>query len=679
MRLRDLDLQYYYSTSSENIVDELYRPCLQNSSFYRRGVGYFRSSVFNLMTPDLVDFCLNGGKIEILTSTDVDPLDHEAVLEGYSLKSFYLTLEQMLAEEEIQTTTRLLCALVATGHLAIKVAKVPNGGIYHDKVGYFKDGDNTIVFSGSGNETYTALRGMGGNHETFNVIWDWDDTWTIHGEKWARGLDDAIEGKNPNLEIIDVTELDLDFIEKHSISLDLEGYLEEIFSRPTNLPDLRAHQIEGLKKWKENGRKGILKHATASGKTITSISAMEEHLEHGGNVVILVPSRLLLDQWTEEVRKYIPDAIVGKVGAGKKDIDILNMMIRNRSDQLILIATIKSASKGKFLRLFNRVVEGSDLEVLFIVDECHNIGAEGCSDLCKVRVSFSLGLSATPERMGDGHGTQRMFNLLGPVIHEFSIWHALKHEPPLLTPYEYHIHTVELLPEEQLEFDELKSKIAKLYAIWNNAEEAEKKRIKNSLDLLNFKARRIIRGATNKLEKMKEIVSNNYQSNQHWIVYCDSEKMLLNAEEKIRELGIVPSIYHSKMNQFSRSKTLSNFERDGGLLLAIRCLDEGVNIPCISHGMVLSSTTNPREFIQRRGRMLRRFPGKEQAEIFDTFALPADLAENTGFLMSEIIRAKDLAEDSLNKNTNIIEVNMLIRKYDISIVPEFEEEVVFDD
>ena len=118
------------------------------------------------------------------------------------------------------------------------------------------------------------------------------------------------------------------------------------------------------------------------------------------------------------------------------------------------------------------------------------------------------------------------------------------------------------------------------------------------MDLLNFKARRIIRGATNKLEKMKEIVSNNYQSNQHWIVYCDSEKMLLNAEEKIRELGIVPSIYHSKMNQFSRSKTLSNFERDGGLLLAIRCLDEGVNIPCISHGMVLSSTTNPKSLFK---------------------------------------------------------------------------------
>ena len=687
MGLDDLsgELDFHYSSMRDDVVSKLYRPCLRNSSLYRRGVGFFRSSAFRLMGRDLVEFCLNGGRMEILTSTDIDPKDHESAMEGYELSSFYETLEEMLDDQVMREPTKLLCALVATGHLTIKIAVVPEGGIYHDKVGYFQDSaepPNIVAFSGSGNETFSALRGKGGNVERYDVIWNWDDSWKVHGRRWKEGLDEDLEGESRGFDVLDFTEVEPSFIERHSISTEISDYLEDEDGKDleSSLPPLRDHQKEGLRMWRENGCRGILEHATASGKTISSLAAMEEHLDGGGNVIVLVPTRVLLRQWDEEISRYLPGPVIGRIGAGHKDTDMLSIMSRRSgSEQFILLSTIRSASSGKVGRRIRRLIDDSDSEVLLVVDECHNIGSEGSAGLCASRPHKSLGLSATPERMGDREGTARVFGLLGPSVHEFGLGDAMRHDPPLLTPYEYHIRTVGLTRQEQEEFDQLKIRISKYYAMWKSSDEPEKSQIKGKMEILIFKARRIIRGASGKLDAMMEILEEHFEKGQHWIIYCDTEEMLSLAESRIREIGIIPREYKSQMNAFSREQTLAAFERDGGLLLAMKCLDEGVNIPCISHGMVLSSTTNPREFVQRRGRMLRRSPGKEIAHVFDAFALPAENAENTGFLLSELHRAKELAEESENRVTNVTEINLLIRKYGVTSVPELEMEVMEDD
>lgn len=683
MGLVDLsgDLEFHYSSMSEDVVSKLYRPCLRNSSLYRRGVGFFRSSVFRLMGHDLVEFCLKGGRMEILTSTDIDPKDHDSAMEGYGLSSFYETLEEMLDNEVMREPTKLLCALVATGHLTIKIAVVPEGGIYHDKVGYFQDSSdppNIVAFSGSGNETFSALRGKGGNVERYDVIWNWNDSWKVHGRRWKEGLDEDLEGQSQGFEVLDFSEVEPTFLSKHSISTQISDYLEEnnAASLESLLPPLRNHQKEGLRKWKENDYRGVLEHATASGKTITSLAAIEEHLNGGGNVIVLVPTQILLRQWNKEISRYLPNPIVGRIGAGHKDTEMLNIMRRRSGqEQFILLSTIRSSSSDQVGKRMRRLIDDSESEVLLVVDECHNIGSEGNAMLCASRPYKSLGLSATPERMGDKEGTTRVFDLLGPTVHKFGLGDAMRHSPPLLTPYEYHIRTVNLTRAEQESFDDLKAKISKLYAIWTSKKEPEKSQVKRSMEVLIFKARRIIRGASGKLDVMTEIVEEHFREGQHWIIYCDTEEMLLQVETRIREMKIVPMEYTSKMNPYSRSQTLSSFERDGGLLIAMKCLDEGVNIPCISHGMVLSSSTNPREFIQRRGRMLRKSPGKEIAHIFDAFALPNKKAENTGFLLSEILRAKELAEESENKITSLIGINLLIREYEVTNVLELEMEI----
>ena len=265
MGLEDLgdELDFHFSSMSQDVLSQLYRPCLRKSSLYRRGVGFFRSSVFRIMGNDLVEFCLRGGRMEILTSTDIDPKDHQSALEGYELSSFYETLEEMLDDEVMREPTKLLCALVATGHLTIKIAVVPQGGIYHDKVGYFQDSSdppNIVAFSGSGNETFSALKGAGGNVERYDVIWNWDDSWDVHGRRWKEGLDEDLEGESQGFEVLDFSEVEPTFLTKHSISIEISDYLKEddVKILETLLPPLREHQKEGLRMWKENGSKGIL-------------------------------------------------------------------------------------------------------------------------------------------------------------------------------------------------------------------------------------------------------------------------------------------------------------------------------------------------------------------------------------------------------------------------------------
>jgi len=671
-------IKLYYTTVKDDVINDFYKPCISQSKIYCRGVGYFRSSVFKLMNEDLIRFCLNGGKMTILTSTDIDPGDHRAAMEGYNLQSFYKTIEEMLNEDELKKSTKLLCAMVATGHLEIKIAVVPKGGIYHDKVGFFEDEEGNIIsFHGSGNETYNALVGEKGNIETYNVIWNWDEGYSTHGMLWEKGLRETIRGDfKERMRIIDLSEIDEKILDKYEISLDLEDYIDEEGEENLDslIPELREHQKIGLRKWEENNRLGILEHATGSGKTITALSAIYSHVKQGGSVILMVPSLALVEQWHEEIKKYLPNLIVGTIGGGKNDIGMLNLMKREE-EEMILISTISSAKTSTKLDKIKRTINHKKTSILLIIDECHHIGSEGCKELCdQLSPLAALGLSATPERFGDLLGNKRIEKLVGKIVHKYTLRDALR--DGFLTPYEYHIHTVNLTWIEQEKYDELRAKINIIYHQWK--EDKNNLDLRKQMEIMTFRSRAIIRGAENKIKEMSSIIKMNYVPSQHWLIYCDTIEMLGKAENEIRNIGLEPKLYYSEMESFQKRKTLQSFERNGGLLLAIKCLDEGINISAISHGMVLSSTTNPREFIQRRGRMLRKSEGKEIAHIYDTFALPEEKSggAHRGFINSEILRSKDLALDSLNRITNTETIAGIIRKYGLDESIRIEQEVI---
>ena len=666
----DPPLSTYLNSKSDDIIENLYRPCLENSSVYYRGVGYFRSSIFELLDESLVKFCIAGGKIKILTSTDMTKEDFEASIEGYTKKRFFDGMIELLKTDS-KTSVELLIAMISTGCLEIYIAKLPHGGIYHDKVGFFEDKDGNVVsFSGSGNETRTAVLGEKGNVESYNIIWSWHESYAVHGQVWESELRNSIDSQTyDGAEIMEICDVDPEIIRDHSISCDLSYHLDKMQSTSL-LPSLRKHQVSAVNKWEENGFRGIFQHATGSGKTITSISAIESHLKDYQFVILLVPSSILMRQWEEEINQYLPSISLAKMGGGFDDSQMINLMLNVEiNDPIVLLSTIQTIRDKKHIFNLERLIQHKPNNLLLVVDECHRIGSESFKDFSELKFTRTLGLSATPKRYGDQEGTERIMHLLGPIIDHYSLANALRDGH--LCKYEYFIETISLSQQEQEKYDSLRVKMSRLFAQWKNSEEKE---MPPSLSSLIFESRRIIRGAEQKLHKMKEILIENYSPDQHWLIYCDTELMLNKARDIIRALGYNPYIYHSKMNSFDQQKTLQAFERSGGILLAIKCLDEGVNISRISHGIVLSSTTNPREFIQRRGRLLRKSPGKEKAIIFDTFALPNSFESNMGFILSEVLRARELASTSINKSLNTTVLDGIIRKYSVYEDERFENE-----
>ena len=333
--------------------------------------------------------------------------------------------------------------------------------------------------------------------------------------------------------------------------------------------------------------------------------------------------------------------------------------------------------KPKKLKSLQKTLASEKSRVLLVVDECHRIGAEGKAPLCELSPESALGLSATPEVYGNPAGTNRILELFsgkdGSVVHKFTLKEAL--DKGILCPFYYHIETVHLTKQEQKRYDSLRDKMkwAWIKYLESNQQEDYEKWFE-----LVCQSRLIIRGASEKIQAMKSFIQDYYDEGQRWIVYCDTIEMVDKGDREIRGLGmgIIPLIYHSEMDEFSKEQVLKVFARDGGVLIAIRCLDEGVNIESISHGIILSSTTNPREFIQRRGRLLRKHESKEFSEIFDAFALPSkESAKSTKFVYNEVFRARELAEDSKNRISAMGKIDRIIREYGIQEDTSTEEEI----
>ena len=706
--LSSLSLPPYINTRKEDVVELLYRPCLRVATRYVRGAGYFRTSVFRLMSEDILNFCINGGHITILTSTQWGKEDYGAAMQAYENTGFKEDLVALLEDPGTVEPTRMLCALIQNGNLDLHVA-VLRGDIYHQKKGYFEDNQgNVVAFDGSGNETLSALKPFDqGNAESFNVAWNWHEgLWPFYGHSWKHDLDQSLDSnQDSTFPVVRIQDLDPEFIDAWDIDLSLESHREsarkrqrrirskwdEIYGRERNSgsgsegpekessgkppgiienEDLhRDHQTKSLAKWRENGRRGVLEHATGSGKTITSLIAINEHVKEGNHAIILVPSEPLLDQWDEEMDEHLPHVTRGLLGGGKKDSDILSEMrsVEEGNRGVVLVSTMQSFRNESVLRNVDRLLANRNSPLMLVVDECHRIGAPSYGGICSRKFPMTLGLSATPKRQRDEEGTSRLFGLLGKVVDQYSLEDAL--EAGLLSPFEYHVKGAKLTEGEQHKYDDLRAKIRKKYAQWVNSGTE----IPESLEILIFMSRAIIRNANNKVPVAVEIIRTNFSEGEHWLVYC-GEGMMDDVDDLItKHTGRKPLRYWSGMNRFQRKQSLKDFKNNGGIMLAIKCLDEGVDIPAISHGIVLSSSKTTREWIQRRGRLLRKSKMKERSVIFDVLAYPSSHGIEASFVLDEFRRALEFSKSSINRIKVVADIERKMREYNIS-----EEEFVLD-
>ena len=230
----------------------------------------------------------------------------------------------------------------------------------------------------------------------------------------------------------------------------------------------------------------------------------------------------------------------------------------------------------------------------------------------------------------------RVREILGEIVDTFTLGQAI--ELDYLTPYEYHIYDAQMTAQEQEEYDEFRSKIGKMMHRDDNP--------------AIHQSRMIVKSISGKIGILEKIISENYQQGQHWLIYCAHDEFMKLAKDVLFRLDL-PWWEYSSHNMESRDLHMGLFEREGGLMLAVKCLDEGVDIPKITHGIILSSSTVEREFVQRRGRMLRASPGKKMATIYDALTLPHSMASSKSvdsILKHEISRIDHFMDDADNKN-----------------------------
>lgn len=683
-----LDLDTEYRSLKEDPVTEFYRPCLLNAIRYKRAVGYFRSTVYNVIGSSFVEFARRGGQTQLICSPELSEEDIDSIALGYARKSKVVgdslsqQIEELLAAEETALNTRVLATLVSVGALEIKVAiRADRKGLYHEKIGVFLDGiGNAVSFKGSANETWSGWHQQG-NFESIEVFCSWRPGLDAERvQKHTDHFDSLWAESDPDIEVFSFPTEALDHLRKAALK-DLNAVGAEempaLKARRTPLP----HQDAAVSVWLSHGGRGIFEHATGSGKTFTALMAIRQHIERGEPALVIVPSRLLLDQWASEIKDEIPEAALLLAGSGnnawRAPYRLKGMTAADTANGgRIVLATMQTASMDAFR---DAVIDGDHL--LLVADEVHQIGSPKYARIMALDAGCRLGLSATPVRYGDPDGTQRIFEYFGGVVPPpITLSDAIRANR--LVPYEYFPHALNLNAGEADKWREFTNKIRR-EIVRQKPNSAGIRLLSDKAKMLLIQRSRVAKKAATKVRLACEVLREHFEKDQSWLVYCEDTDQLAEVLDALRQEGLNPVEYHSKMAG-DRAATMSWFRSFGGILVSVRCLDEGVDIPDVSHALILASSQNPRQFIQRRGRVLRRSPDKQVAIVHDAIVVPIsadDEPEQISLLKSELVRAIEFAKHAINKGAGAelrdIAIRMGIEPEGLveSGVEEDEEEV----
>lgn len=675
-RLSDLSLQPSYHKGQDDIANEFYLPCMDRAVEYDRAIGFFKSSIYLIAWKSLANFVNRDGEMRIICSPVLAEEDTKAIQEGYKAQSdeklaasLRSTIEEMLSSPSLEKPTKVLAALVAEGVIEFKIATVGeepdprHKRLFHDKVGIFRDrptnkNPDKVAFKGSMNETWAGLA-MDGNLESVDVYVSWGgprETSRISDEEgyfedlWRNDYESVTVRSFPDVakqELVSAAEA----VDWQALT---DEIVEEIERSQLMSPDIGSnprtplpHQRQALEAWEERGRRGILEHATGSGKTFTALCAIRGALKQNEVPLIFVPNTDLLTQWESELRSTNQDLdpkllICGGGNTQWRRDGLLRSWTRANGDARIVLTTMQTAISNDFRPLLE---EGKHL--FFIADEVHRIGSPEHQKILNIDSGPRLGLSATPRRAGDPEGTEAIINYFHGIVQPpFTLRDAI--DAGRLAPYFYHVHTVSLTPDEQEDWKKETKKISKRYAMAKSDDESNPYEL-DYIKQLQIKRAKIIKKARKKVNKAIEIINRYYEPDHRWLVYCSDLEQLAAIVSTLREQGYNNVLeYHSKMDG-NREQTLNYFERNGGIIVSIKCLDEGVDIPNATHALILASSKNPREFIQRRGRVLRKSENKNFAHIHDVVVVPHDTdveAPVANILEGEISRSIKFGEDA---------------------------------
>ena len=685
MSFRDLNLRASYNSSRNDPVNEFYIPVLKEAETYDRVVGYFNSHSLTLIADGLKDFILNDGRMRLLCGAELSFEDEDAILNASEIAnklSDNFLHELDLISDDIQINRlKLLAWMVDKGYLDIKVGIVKDingyvGGILHEKTGILSDGDDIIVFSGSNNESKAAMSSMGkGNIEKFKVFLSWEDSKYMEDD--IEEFKDYWNNHNPYLEVIDIPEAaKKGLIDYAPDSIDEVVKLEinSSSSKNSDKRKLREYQEEAISKWVDNDYCGIFEMATGTGKTFTALNCIQKILDNNSNILIVIacPYAHLVEQWADDVedRFGIPCYNIyssGNPNWKKEFTDLILNIDLGVSNNAIIFTTHKTFSS----ELFVKEISSLNIPSMLVVDEMHHVISNSYGYGLLETYDFRLGLSATPRSMYDEEGTKEVFDYFKGIVFSFDLFGALntfdEQGKTFLAHYDYHPMKVGLNDYELTEFIRLSDKIRELYYMNKNDES-------DAYQALKFQRANIIKNAESKYDCLREIL-RGYNELDHLIVFCSPQQIDV-VLKILKEEGISPVHKFTKDEGTRKSKQFGGISQrqylvnkfDEGYfksLVAIKCLDEGVDIPSATTVIIMASSTNPGEYIQRRGRVLRRSENKDKAIIYDMVVVEYD---SLGKPIEDIVRYEKIrVDDFMDSSDNPNESMKLLKKWGINL------------
>ncbi len=710
MSLRDIVFEADYNKAYDNIAEQFYIPCMNEAKSYIRFTGYFSSTIYYICWEALSSFVKRNSNnkdaiIKLICSPCLSEADTEAIRKGYDLKKDKYTDEIKnlinksvndeindlinIDDSNLDSCYKALTYLIANNYLEIKIAVPVNENstnvirLFHDKAGVFFDGENEVAFRGTMNETFKGLSSEE-NSEAIDVFTSWEDLKDIKRLNNIKNyFNDMWNKECDEVGIYDFPEEGYQLIKRKSKNYNWDSLIEEIQENISKsykwIPNkgksdrkLRNHQLRALENWNIAGRRGILEHATGSGKTFTAICAISNSLNRGELPLVLVPSKELMYQWKVEIEKQFSNKslIFLMCGDGndswRKECQLRYFSQKNDKKNKIIIAIMATACTMEFI---TELTQGN--HIFLVADEVHRLGSMKRRNIFKLISGPRLGLSATPKRYGDEEGTQAILDYFNEIIEpKYTLKNAI--DDGVLTKYIYEPWIEYLDSKEMEEYEAITKRINKILAMVSSKENAN---LNNKLNLLRIKRARILKTAKNKISLAKKVIEMNYKPGQKWIIYCDNIEQLRKVMDSLK--AYEPVEYYSGMLG-DRSRTIEFFNKFGGIMVSIKCLDEGVDIPSTTHALILSSSKNPREFIQRRGRILRTHFGKNLAFLYDAIILPLKNNDKVvdNILFNELSRAIEFGSWADNPS-NIARLKNIALDFNIdyeNIVGGYEED-----
>ena len=708
---------------------------LKNSTEFDLKLGYFSSAAISVLAEGFATFISQGGYMRLIINHIVSKKDKEAISNGVmgnvidcaDLSNFkYL---KTTFDEYQEQFFRCLAYMISQKRIDIRIIK-PKGqkGIAHTKSGQFRDGDSITAFTGSANFTISGLfnnieeikidRSDSVDRMVQNRITkqrkDFDAI--MSGEK--KGIvylspKDLVEAISTNYGDSDIEEL-----------LDVEKKLREVKRQHREIsstvhddiaPSIpkfpydkpREYQQLAFENWKNNNQQGLFAMATGTGKTITSLNCLLEIYQRNGyyQAIILVPTITLVNQWEKECWKFNFGNIIkvySKNTEWRSKIELLQMSEKYRrpsepAQNFIIISTYASFAREKVFTILNSFER---TKVLFIADEAHNMGSPSIlKRLGSINYLRRIGLSATPERQYDADTNIKLYRFFG-AEEKFTFEYSMKEaiQKGVLCKYYYYPHLVKLTDEEMAKYVELSEKISK-YFNYNKGVFDKKDAILMSLLLAR---KRIIHKAAKKLDAFKKIIMERYERNgnlKYSLIYVPEgnkpdyiiDSDIFDKSEQVADDDVsnhLIDIYTEavmKVDKFITVKKFMSGQKDRDAILAdfakgklqvltsMKCLDEGVDVPRSELAIFCASTGNPRQFIQRRGRVLRQHPDKHMAEIHDLVVAPEVSCTSSSYKMeqtllkNELLRVKNFSLLSENQTYSQMELKSVMEHYGLNL------------